>query len=77
MDPYYKNTLIGNLLAYLDYFLKGFVNGGFFNIDFIKKWVNLPPQERLKDLKKLNEFLIDVKKIIKKNLNNYYYKTLQ
>ena len=30
MPNYYKKTLVGNILGYLDYFLKGCVNGGFF-----------------------------------------------
>ena len=30
MPNYYKKTLVGNILGYLDYFLKGFINGGFF-----------------------------------------------
>ena len=38
MPKYYKKTLIGNILGYLDYFLKGFVNGGFFKEDFVNKW---------------------------------------
>lgn len=63
MGPYYRNTLVGNVLAYMDYFLKGFVNGGFFNIEFIKNWVKVPPQERMTDLKKLNLNLIDINKI--------------
>ena len=38
MPNYYKKTLVGNILGYLDYFLKGFVNGGFFKEDFVNKW---------------------------------------
>ena len=30
MHGYYKLTLTGHILGFLDYFLKGFVNGGFF-----------------------------------------------
>ena len=38
MPNYYKKTLIGNILGYLDYYLKGFVNGGFFKEDFVNQW---------------------------------------
>jgi hypothetical protein len=29
MDEYYKNTLTGNILTIIDYYLKCYVNGGF------------------------------------------------
>ena len=38
MPNYYKKTLTRNILGYLDYFLKGFVNGGFFKEDFTNNW---------------------------------------
>ena len=38
MPNYYKKTLTGNILGYLDYFLKGFVNGGFFKESFSNEW---------------------------------------
>ena len=67
MNPLFKQTLIGNTLAFLDYFLKGFVNGGFFNIQFIKKWKLNP----ITDLNKLNDNLIDVRKQLKKIRSGY------
>ena len=40
MDDYYKNTLTGNILTFLDYYLKSYVNGGFFKEEFIFEWQN-------------------------------------
>ena len=76
MDSYYKNTIVGNLLAYMDYFLKGFVNGGFFDVQFVKKWIKLPPHERLTDLNQLNANLIDIKKSLKKDNKRTGYKSI-
>ena len=38
IHPGYRNTLIGNSIAMLDYYMKGFVNGCFFEEDFIEEW---------------------------------------
>ena len=38
MDTFYKNTLTGNILTFLDYYLKSYVNGGFFKEEFIFEW---------------------------------------
>lgn len=40
MDEYYKNTLTGNILTFIDYYLKCYVNGGFFKEEFIFNWQN-------------------------------------
>ena len=40
MDKYYKNTLTGNILTFLDYYLKSYTNGGFFKEEFIYEWQN-------------------------------------
>ena len=40
MDEYYKNTLTGNILTIIDYYLKCYVNGGFFKEEFIFNWQN-------------------------------------
>ena len=40
MDDYYKNTLTGNILTFLDYYLKSYVNNGFFKEEFIFEWQN-------------------------------------
>ena len=38
MDNFYKNTITGNVLTFLDYYLKSYVNGGFFKEEFIYQW---------------------------------------
>lgn len=38
IPPVYRHTLTGEALAMLDYYMKGFVNGRFFEKDFIEKW---------------------------------------
>ena len=38
MDEYYKETLTGNILTFIDYYLKSYVNGGFFKEEFIFDW---------------------------------------
>jgi len=35
MNNYYKNTLTGNILTFLDYYLKSYANGSFFKEEFI------------------------------------------
>lgn len=40
MDEYYKNTLTGNILTFIDYYLKCYVNGSFFKEEFIFNWQN-------------------------------------
>ena len=66
MPNYYKKTLVGNILGYLDYFLKGFVNGGFFKEDFAGKWyIN---QNENYDY--LNSNFINLKKYIYQNKHN-------
>jgi len=38
MDEYYKHTLVGCIITMLDYYLKCYVNGGFFKEEFIYEW---------------------------------------
>ena len=61
MHPFYKKTLVGNALAFLDYFLKGFVNGGFFDAKFVQQWTLNPTI----NINQLNQNLIDVRKELK------------
>ena len=63
MPNYYKKTLVGNILGFLDYFLKGFVNGGFFKEDFVQKWY----LDKNEDFEYLNSNFISLKKYIYHN----------
>ena len=60
MDDYYKNTITGNVLTFLDYYLKSYVNGGFFKEDFVFNWQN----ERNENRDYLQQNLIDFKKYL-------------
>ena len=60
MDEFYKNTLTGNILTFLDYYLKCYVNGGFFKEDFIFNWQNTRNEN--KDY--LDANIIDFKKYL-------------
>ena len=76
MPNYYKKTLTGNILGYLDYFLKGFVNGGFFKEDFANKWYI----KQNENIEYLNSNFINLKKYIYNNKdkiqNNDLYLTV-
>ena len=63
MPNYYKKTLTGNILGYLDYFLKCFVNGGFFKEEFTKEWY----KTKNTDFNYLNSNFINLKKYIFQN----------
>ena len=72
MYNYYKNTLTGNVLTFLDYYLKSYVNGGFFKEEFIYNWQN----KRNENLDYLSQNLTDFKRYIfdlKKDPNNINY----
>ena len=47
IPPVYRHTLKGEALAMLDYYMKGFVNGRFFEKDVIEDWND--SQERSQD----------------------------
>lgn len=38
VHPAYENTLVGEVISYLDYYMKGFFNGGVFPKEFIDSW---------------------------------------
>ena len=68
MHPFYRHTLLGSVLTYLDYFLKGFVNGGFFPVSFVREW----EQTRTTDIDILNKHLHIIKKILPASCKSYY-----
>ena len=51
IHPFYRNTFVGRVMGLLDYYMKGFLNGGFFNEEFIKEWQKSPTHDKqfLKD----------------------------
>ncbi len=56
IHPTYQNTFVGHVIALLDYYMKGFVNGGFFKSDFVLEW----NQRRTTDESVLKRNLVDV-----------------
>lgn len=38
IHPAYQKTLVGEVISYLDYYMKGFLNGGIFPQAFLEKW---------------------------------------
>ena len=56
IHPAYQNTYVGHVIALLDYYMKGFVNGGFYKNDFVLKW----NQERITSEPVLRSQIVDV-----------------
>jgi hypothetical protein len=74
MNPFYQETIIGHVIGFLDYFLKGFVNDGFFMEDFIFNWQT---NGRSVDPTYLNTNLIQIRKYLRDNGLAYLnYKSL-
>lgn len=42
IHPAYENTLVGRVIGMLDYFMKGYLNGGVFNEKFVDEWNSHP-----------------------------------
>ncbi|MCE2982977.1 MAG: hypothetical protein LW832_05370, partial [Parachlamydia sp.] len=42
IHPIYENTLVGQVFSMLDYFMKGYLNGGVYNEEFVKNWQKNP-----------------------------------
>ncbi len=38
LHPLWKGTVVGHVIGHLDYFMKGFVNGGVFSVEFLRDW---------------------------------------
>jgi hypothetical protein len=57
----------------LDYFLKGYLNGGIYPISFLRKWHLNPNQDK----NYLKENLIDIKKHCKDHKINIEYSSLR
>lgn len=41
IHPAYQNTLVGQVIGFLDYWMKGFLNGGIYDQEFLKTWHTL------------------------------------
>ncbi|MDR3624834.1 MAG: ankyrin repeat domain-containing protein [Chlamydiales bacterium] len=45
IHPTYQHTLVGRVISMLDYFMKGYLNGGVFPEDFVDSWHEHPTWE--------------------------------
>lgn len=66
IHPAYQNTLVGEIISTLDYSMKGFLNGGFFDTNFVKKWNENPKMDEA--IMKTN--IIDLREYCEKHLKN-------
>ncbi|KIE04702.1 hypothetical protein NF27_GI00070, partial [Candidatus Jidaibacter acanthamoeba] len=73
IHPAYQNTLVGDVIAILDYYMKGFLNGGIFDKNFLQDW----DKEQITDRDYLKSKLIDIKEYCKKNLSGFKYVSLR
>jgi ankyrin repeat protein len=68
IHPAYQNTFVGYVISMLDYYMKGFLNGGFFPAAFVQEW----NQNRNRSEKDLEEHLVDVREYCKNLLGSPY-----
>jgi ankyrin repeat protein len=64
IHPAYQNTLVGRTISMLDYHMKGFLNGAFYDEEFIKQWQLDPTQ----DESILREHVMDLHDYCQKHL---------
>lgn len=50
IHPVYKNTLVGEVIGKLDYWMKGFLNGGIFTNKYISHWLKSPTRDSALDV---------------------------
>ncbi len=73
IHPAYQNTLVGHTIALLDYHMKGFMNGLYFDEDFIQEWEKNPSLDK----KFLKNHAIDLQEYCRKTLGLSYLTMLQ
>jgi len=73
IHPAYQQTLVGEVIAFLDYWMKGFLNGGIFDEAFIAKW----HQTANCDEMTLRTHLIDLKNYCQTHFANDSYVSLR
>lgn len=67
VHPAYENTLVGQVFGMLDYYMKGYLNGGVFNETYVQEWQKNPTKIKV-DEKILPE-LINFRSYTEQNLS--------
>ena len=73
IHPAYQNTLVGEVIGFLDYFMKGFLNGGVYDKSFLQNW----HKSCNMDKEFLKSHLIDLQRYFRDNLPNSEYISLR
>lgn len=68
IHPAFENTLVGNIIGMLDYWMKGFLNGGVFDEAFLQRW----HETGNCDEALLRSMMIDLKKYCREQHINYF-----
>lgn len=61
LHPAYRKTLVGETIGFLDYFMKGFLNGGVYPPEFLRTWYKTQNSDRAY----LKSHLLDIKTMAK------------
>ncbi|EFA82137.1 Preprotein translocase secA subunit [Heterostelium album PN500] len=61
LHPAYHNTLVGKVILILDYYMKGFINGGFLQEEYAMRWSE---KTRTLDPNALKNHMVDIKEEI-------------
>lgn len=69
IPPTLQNTLVGKVLGLLDYYMKGFLNGAFFDERYINEW----QKSKTQDPATLKANCIDLHRYCQKELNASYF----
>ena len=73
IHPAYQNTLVGEVICFLDYFMKGFLNGGVYDKSFLKNWHKSSNMDKIF----LKSHLIDLQRYCQDHLPNAGYISLR
>ena len=68
MHEVYRGTIVGKVIEFLDYLMKGFLNGDIYKDGFAEKWHKNP----IHDVTLLKEQLLKIKDIYKKQGKKYF-----
>ena len=70
IHPVYENTLIGRVMGMLDYYMKGFLNGAFFDEEVLHQWE--PSESKKKSDKLLQSRVNDLHEYCARNIREEF-----